>query len=299
MALVRRAEAVEAEQERRQERRADHGAVGEHLGEPARVAEEDAAVVGAAVDVGEQAPELHQQREGHEHADRRQPAVAECLVREARRPERGRDRGEQHDRARLRDPERDEPMRAVVAPALGDRPAVEQAHDRDERRVEDRHREHEHRQQERHERRRGDGVARRQTERREQEPDQLRAAVAHPGERALARPQVERQEAEEGGGERQREDEDEPRRLVPRGGDREERRGDRGEARCETVHVVEEVEGVRHPDQPHDAERDRDPVPVHDLHRGAGRQDDRRRRRAGRRASSGRSASRCRRSGRR
>src|SRR5207249_504637 len=88
----------------------------------------------AAVDVGEEAPQLDEKREGDEHADRRETAVAERLVREARRAERGRDEGEQEHRAGLGDAERNQAVRAVVAATLRDRPTVEQAHDGDERR---------------------------------------------------------------------------------------------------------------------------------------------------------------------
>jgi hypothetical protein len=60
-------------------------------------------------------------------------------------------------------------------------------------------------------------------------------------------------------------------------GDRVEgevRRGDRGKRRRKPVHVVEQVEGVRHPDEPQEAERDRDPVAVDELHGQAARERD-------------------------
>ena len=47
--------------------------------------------------------------------------------------------------------------------------------------------------------------------------------------------------------------------------DREERGADQGEGPGETVHVVEQVEGVRHPDQPEDAERGGEEVVRDDL----------------------------------
>ncbi len=166
-------------------------------------------------------------------------------------------------------------MRGVVAAALRDRPALEQPHDRDERRVEDRDGEHEHRQDERRDRRGRDLPARRQAERGEREAEQLRAGVAHEDERLLAGAQVERQEAEDARAERDGDDEHEPRLVLEPGVDREERERDHGEARREPVHVVEQVEGVRHPDEPDDAERPREQRGVDELHVGAGREDDR------------------------
>ena len=82
---------------------------------------------------------------------------------EARAAERGRDQREQDDRPLLREPV-DEPVGRVVATALVDRPALEQAHDRHERRVEDRHRQDQHGQQQQRRRRPSDLVARQQTE---------------------------------------------------------------------------------------------------------------------------------------
>ena len=62
--------------------------------------------------------------------------------------------------------------------------------------------------------------------------------------------------------------------------------GDHGEARREPVHVVEQVEGVRHADEPERRRAGSRATGVcDDLHAGAGREDDRRARRAARRAS--------------
>ncbi len=61
------------------------------------------------------------------------------------------------------------------------------------------------------------------------------------------------------------------------GVDREERERDPCERRGEAVHVVEQVERVRHPDEPEDRERPRDDRRVHELHARARREDDHRR----------------------
>ena len=156
VALVRRADAVEAKQVRGQERRRDQCAVDERPRRACGCRRQSFGVRarGSRSTSARKAAELHEQREGDEHADRGDPAVAERLVGEAGRAERRRDQRQQHDGSRLGDAERDEPVRAVVAPALRDGPSVEQPHDRHERRVEDRHGEHEHRQHERRDRRR-------------------------------------------------------------------------------------------------------------------------------------------------
>ena len=119
----------------------------------------------------EEAPELHEQDEGHEHADRGQAAVVEHVVRERGRADRGRDDREQEHGLRLGEPVVDEPVRRVVAPALRDRPLLDEPRDRDERRVEDRDREHEQREEDRRDRRSGDRPARRERERGEPEAD--------------------------------------------------------------------------------------------------------------------------------
>ena len=111
--------------------------------------------VGARVlDVGEVAAELDEEREGDEHADERESACrrAPC-TRVPSAPSAAETIGEQHDRSLVGEPLVHEPVRGVVAAALGHRAALEQADDRDERRVEDRHGEHEHGQQDRRTRR--------------------------------------------------------------------------------------------------------------------------------------------------
>ena len=142
---------------------------------------------GAALDVGEEARELHEQREREQHADQRDPRVVEHRVGEARRAERGRDQREQDDGALLGEPVVDEPVRGVVAAALVDRAGPRAGARRDERRVEDRHGEHEDRQQQRRDRRPGDLPARRQPERGEREAEHLAARVAHEDSRAAGR----------------------------------------------------------------------------------------------------------------
>ena len=67
-------------------------------------------------------------------------------------------------------------------------------------------------------------------------------------------------------------------RVNGHGVDREEEERDRGERRGEPVHVVEQVEGVRDPDEPDDARSRRRPRSfVDQLDVRAGREDDRRR----------------------
>ena len=167
------------------ERRADHGKVDERLDEAARIGDEGAQPAaiareaGAPLDVGEHARELHEQREREQHADEGHPDVVEHVVGQARSAEPGRDDCEQNDGALLGETVVDEPVRRVVAPALIHGPAVEQPHDRDERRVQDGNREHEDRQQQCCDGRPGDLPARGQTERREREPEHLAARVAH------------------------------------------------------------------------------------------------------------------------
>ena len=75
-------------------------------------------VARAALDVGEEAGELDEEREGDEHADERDPRVVGDLVGEARRREDDRDHGEEDDRALLGEAGVDEPVRGVVAAAL-------------------------------------------------------------------------------------------------------------------------------------------------------------------------------------
>ena len=63
-------------------------------------------------------------------------------------------------------------------------------------------------------------------------------------------------------------------RVDGDGVDREEPERDPGERRREAVHVVEQVERVRHADEPEDRERPRDEVRVDQLDAGTGREHD-------------------------
>ena len=74
------------------------------------------------------------------------------------------------------------------------------------------------------------------------------------------------QEADAGEADAEREQRDEVARMHRVRVDREERAGDRGERRREAVHVVEQVERVRHADQPGDADHRRDDGVADDLH---------------------------------
>jgi hypothetical protein len=74
--------------------------------------------------------------------------------------------------------------------------------------------------------------------------------VTHEHGGGAPRPQVVRQEARTGGGDRNREREHGVVRVDRDRVDREEDRSDSRQRRREAVHVVEEVEGVRHPDEP-------------------------------------------------
>ena len=232
----------------------------------------------ALLDVGEEARELHEEDERHEHADEREPLVVEHVVGEARRAERARDHREQQHRVLLGEPEAHEAVRRVVAAALRDGTAFEEAHDRHERRVEDRHREDEDREQQRRHRRSGDLPARGEPERGQREAEHLRARVAHEDERLAAGAQVVGQEA--GARERacEREGEHRVARVDRHCVDREEDERDPRERRREPVHVVEQVERVSHPDEPEQREPPADHVAVDQLHVRAGREDDDRRR---------------------
>ena len=139
-----------------------------------------------------------------------------------------------------------------------------------ERRVENRNRKHEQRKQDARQRRPGGRPARRERERGEPEADHLAARVAHEHGRALPRPQVEGQEADTRAAERQGDDEAELARVAGDRVDREDGARDRGERRGQAVHVVEQVEGVRDPDEPHQAERGREQVVGDDLDREPG-----------------------------
>ncbi len=111
----------------------------------------------------------------------------------------------------------------------------------------------------------GDGRSRRrpaggEPECGEHEPEHLAARVTHEHGRAAARTQVERQEAEAGKAEREREHEHDVVLVRGRRVDREVATGDGGERRGEPVHVVEQVERVRDPDEPHERDDGRDHV---------------------------------------
>ena len=276
MALPRRAGPLQAQKERRGERSRDQGEVDDHLDQPPPVyeqrAQERRRAVGCrlVVHVGEVAPELEQERERDQHADERDARVVEDVVGEAREPERGRHAREEHDRALVGEALVDEPVRGVVARAARHRPPLEHAHDRDERRVEDRHREHEQRQQQRRDGRAGDGPARGEAERGEREAEHLAAAVAHEHGGRPAQAKVVRQEAEAGEADAEGEGRDEMVRVLRERIEREEGARDRGQGRREPVHVVEQVEGVRHADEPHDAEHRRRDVVADDLDADAG-----------------------------
>ena len=148
----------------------------------------------------------------------------------------------------------------MVAPALVDGPAVEEADDRHERRVENRHGEHENREQQRRDRRPGDLPARRQPERRQREAEHLAARVAHEDRRRPAPSQVEREKARARQRKRQRERQHGVVRVHRQRVDGEEDGRDPGERRCEPVHVVEQVEGVGEADQPDDGNDVREQV---------------------------------------
>src|SRR4029077_19169640 len=97
------------------------------------------------------------------------------------------------------------------------------------RRVQDRNREDEDRQEKGRDRRSGDLPARGQAERREREPEDLRARVAHEDERLAVRTEVERQEPGTRESACKREREDRVVRMDRDGVDREEDERDAGE----------------------------------------------------------------------
>ena len=214
----------------------------------------------AAFDVREDACELDEQGERQEHADQGHPRVVEHAVEEARRSERCGDDGEQDDRTLLGEAVVHEAVRRVIASALVHRPAVEQPHDGDERRVQDRDGEDENRKEEGGDRRTGDLPARRQAERCEQEAEHLAAGVAHEDRGRLAVAQIEREETRAGECERERQCQDAVALVDLERVDGEEHGGDRGESRRKAVHVVEQVERVRHPDEPDECDDTREEV---------------------------------------
>ena len=154
--------------------------------------------------------------------------------------------------------------------------ALEQADRRHERRVEHRHRKDENRQEQCRDGRAGDVPARGQAERREREAEHLCARVAHEHERFSPRAEVEGQEPGAGARTGEREREVGVVRVNGDGVDREEPERDPGERGREPVHVVEQVERVRHPDEPEDRERPRDDMRVDQLDAGTGREHDHR-----------------------
>ena len=192
--------------------------------------------------------------------ERRDRRPVEHVVGDRGGTERDGDQGQERNGARLGEPVVDEPVRGVILPALRHRAPLGEPPDGDERRVEDRDREHEQRQQDRRDRRAGRRPARRERKGGEQEPEQLAARVAHEGTRAAGRPEVERQEAGAGEREGQREHEHEVVLVHGRGVDREVDARDRGERGGEAVHVVEQVERVRDPDEPEERDRDAEHV---------------------------------------
>ena len=227
----------------------------------------------APVDVGEEARELDDHGERQEHADDGYLRVVDHRVRETRRTERGGDGREQDHRPAVRQAVVHEPVRAVVAAALVERAPLEQSHDRDERRIQDRDGEDEQGQDEGRDRRLSHLQGRRDAARGEREAEDLAAGVAHEDPRGPLAAQVEGQERDAGAEQRERDDEDGDVRVQRCGVDREEQRGDRGEHRGEAVHVVEHVERVRQPDQPQRREREGEPVIRDDRHLEAGRED--------------------------
>ena len=258
---------VDEQQVRAQERPAHERRVDEQLDEPPRLDRDGVTkprVAGTSAplllrELGEEAPELHEQREGDEHAESRDGRPVEHVVGDGCRPERDRDEGEQRHGLGLREAVVDETVRRVVLPALGHGAPLGEPPDGDEGRVEDRDREHQERQQHGRHRRPRRGPARRQAERREEEPQELAPRVAHEHLRA-ARTEVEGKEAEACEREREREHEDEVVLVDRRRVDREVEARHRRERRGEAVHVVEEVERVRDADEPEERDDDTEDV---------------------------------------
>ena len=215
--------------------------------------------------LGEEVAELDEQDDADQDADRRYPAVAEHVVGESGRAERDSDRREQPHGLALREAVVDEPVRGVILPALRHRTALDEADDRDERRVENRDREHDQRQKHGRHRGSGRGPAGREADAGEPEAEQLAACVAHE-DGGAARPEVAREEADAREPERERERQHEVAVVHGRCVDREVRAGDRRQRRGEAVHVVEEVERIRDPDQPDECDHDGDDVVREQLH---------------------------------
>ena len=162
----------------------------------------------------------------------------------------------------------------MVAPALRHRPLLDEPRDRDERRVEDRDREHEQREEHRRDGRSRDGPAGSERERGEAEAEHLAPGVAHEHDGPASRSQVEREEPRARESEREREHKDGLVLVLGQSVDREVAAGDDRERRRQAVHVVEEVERVRDPDEPEEADRPCEDVVADDLHVQAAREDD-------------------------
>ena len=201
-------------------------------------------------------------------------AFAEHVVSERGRPEQRREQCQRRDRLLLGEAVVDEPVGGVVGAALGDGPALDRPAHGHKRRVQDRDREHEQRQHDARQRRAGGRPARCERERGEAEADHLAAGVAHEDARAAAGTQVEGEEADAGAAEGERDDERELARVLVEGGDSEDCAGDGRERRGQAVHVVEQVEGVRDPDEPDESQRRREHVVADDLDGQAGGEHD-------------------------
>jgi hypothetical protein len=267
----------------RQEREADGAEVDDDLGEPAGLHEEEAqrnvswqraAAPRLFLEIGERTGELHEQDERHEDAEDRDAGVVEDVVGDRRGAEcRGDDCQDAH-RLSLGQAVVDESMRRVVLAALRHGASFEDPSDGHERRVENRNREHEQRQEDGGDRRSGYRPARGERERGEREAQHLAARVAHENRGAAAPAQVERQEARAGEREREREDEHEPARILRHRVERVVAASDDGQRRREAVHVVQQVERVRDPDEPEEADDDGQHVAFDDLDRQAAAEDD-------------------------
>jgi hypothetical protein len=123
----------------------------------------------------------------------------------------------------------------------------------------------------------GDRPARRQPERGECEAEHLTAAITHEDGGRAVQAQVVREEAEAREADAEREHGNRVARVHGERVNCKERTGDSSERRCEPVHVVQQVERVRHSDEPEEAEHRRGNVVGDDLHADAGREDERRR----------------------
>ena len=107
------------------------------------------------------------------------------------------------------------------------------------------------------------------------EAEHLAAAVAHEHRGRAVGAQVVGQEAEAGETDAEGDRERDVVRMNRHGVDREVGAGDRCERRGEPVHVVEQVERVRHADEPDDADRRREDAVRDDLDADAHREHER------------------------